>query len=116
MFWMRYKENNFPILTLIWGPDTVQFLYNAMFGSICMDRVISEWCYKGTILQRNYRKNVHFSLSFSHSSLKNSRINKFGSHNITVVYPNLCYNKMCYKGTALCIYFHARPIYKYLIF
>ena len=22
-------------------------------------------------------------------------------HNMTVLYPNLCYNEMCYKGTAL---------------
>ena len=30
---------------------TVQSLYNAIFGSIGMERVISELCYKGIILQ-----------------------------------------------------------------
>ena len=33
--------------------------------------------------------------------LKNSMVNNFGSHNMTVFYPNLCYTKLCYKGTAL---------------
>ena len=38
---------------------TVQSLYNAIFGFIRMNCIISELCYKGTILkflQRNYRK------------------------------------------------------------
>ena len=41
----------------------VQFLFNAMLGSIGMDLVISEWYYKGTILQRNYNK-WSFSYNF----------------------------------------------------
>ena len=36
-------------------------------GSIGMDRVISEPCYKGTILQRNYRK-MTIKWSFSYNS------------------------------------------------
>ena len=36
-------------------------------GSIGMDRVISELCYKGTILQRNYRK-MTIKWSFSYNS------------------------------------------------
>ena len=28
-------------------------------------------------------------------------VNNHGSHNMTVLYPNLCYNGMCYKGTAM---------------
>ena len=52
-----------------------------MFGAIVIDHVISESCYKGAILRRNYRK--------------------IGSHYITVIYPNPCHNKVCYKGTAL---------------
>ena len=44
--------------------DTVQSLYNAMFGltlgSIGMDCVIRESCYKGTILQKNYRKIIFY--------------------------------------------------------
>ena len=37
---------------------TLQFFYNAMFGSIEMDSVVgfSGSCNKGTILQRIYRK------------------------------------------------------------
>ena len=35
---------------------TLQSLYNTMYGFIGMDLIISEVCYKGTILQRNYRK------------------------------------------------------------
>ena len=38
-----------------------------MFGSIDMDSVISEPCYKGTGLQRNYRK-MTISWSFSYNS------------------------------------------------
>ena len=53
-----------------------QVLYNVMsFITLClgMDSVISEPCYKETI----------------------------GSHKMTVLYPNLCFNKVCYKGTVL---------------
>ena len=32
-------------------------LYNVTMGSIGMDLVISDMCYKGTILQRNQTKN-----------------------------------------------------------
>ena len=46
-----------------------------------MDGVISESCYKGTILQRNYRK-MTITWSFSYNSLLNT-------------------NEVCYKGTAL---------------
>ena len=28
-------------------------------------------------------------------------VKNFGSNNITVLYPNLCYKKVCYIGTAL---------------
>ena len=28
-------------------------------------------------------------------------VKQFGSHNMTVLYPNLCSNEVCYKGTAL---------------
>ena len=54
--------------------DTVQSIYNSLFAvhrnglrSIGMDRVISESCYKETILQRNYRK-MTISWSFSFNS------------------------------------------------
>ena len=48
-----------------------------------IDHVISELCYKGTILQRNYRKcplNGHFPYM----------LRTFGSHNMTMLYPNMC--------------------------
>ena len=60
-----------------------------------MDRVISELCYKGTILQRTNRKMTIKCYSFVKFHDK-----KFGSH-MTVLYPNLCYNEVCYKGNAL---------------
>ena len=30
-------------------------------------------------------------------------IKKFGGHNMTLLYPNLCYNETCSKGTALSV-------------
>ena len=33
--------------------------------------------------------------------LENSIVKKFGSHIMTVFCPNLCYNEVCYKGTAM---------------
>ena len=45
-------------------------------GSIEMDCVISEPCYKGTILQRNYRI-YNFYVKFNGK--------KFGSHSMTVL-------------------------------
>ena len=59
-------------------------------------------CYKGTISQRNYRK-MTIQWSFSYDSFVKFHAKKFGSHNITVLYPNLCYNKVCYKGTILTV-------------
>ena len=44
-------------------------------------------------------------MSFSYNSVVKFHIKmKNGSHNMTVLYPNLCYNKVCYKGTALLNY------------
>ena len=65
-----------------------------------MDHVIIESCYKGTILQRIYRK-MTISWSFSHESfVKFHGKKKIGSY-MTMLYPNACYNKVCYIGTAL---------------
>ena len=44
---------------------------------------------------------VKISWSFSYNSFVKFYGKKFGSHNATVLYPNLCYNKMCCKGTVL---------------
>ena len=69
-------------------------------GSVEMDLVISESCYKQTILQSNYRKMI-ILWSFSYNSFVKLNGKKMRGHNITMLYPNLCYNEVCYKGTAL---------------
>ena len=58
---------------------------------------------KGTILQRNYRK-ITILWSFSYNSLvKFHDGKKSGSHNMTMLYPNLC-SEVYYKGTYNKIY------------
>ena len=37
--------------------------------------------------------------SFSYNSLFKFNGKTFGSHTMTVLYPNQCYNEVCYKGT-----------------
>ena len=88
-------------------------------GSIGIHHVISELCYKGSILQRNYLK-MTISWQFSYNSFvifHGKRIlepkhdvlypilwsfsNNSGSPNITKLYPNPCHNEVWYKGTAL---------------
>ena len=39
--------------------------------------------------------------SFSYNSFVKFHGKKFGSHNTTMLYPNPCYKKVCYKGTTL---------------
>ena len=41
------------------------------------------------------------SLSFSYKSIVKLNGKTFGSHNMTMLYPNLFYIKACYKKTAL---------------
>ena len=41
------------------------------------------------------------SWSFSYNSFVKFDGKNFGSHNITMFYPNLYYTKVCYKGTSL---------------
>ena len=55
-------------------------------GSIGMDSVMSESYYKGTILQRNYRK-MTILWSFSYNSFIKFHGKKFGSHSMAVSYP-----------------------------
>ena len=69
-------------------------------GSIGMDHVISELWFTGTILQRNYRK-MTIKLSFSYNSFEKFQVKIFGIHIMTMLYPNLCYNEVCNKGTTL---------------
>ena len=47
---------------------------------------------------------------FYNSSVK-FRTKKFRSHNITVLYPNQCYNEVSYKGNVL--YLSLRPEFFY---
>ena len=54
--------------------------------SIGMDLIITELCYKGIILQKNYRK-VTILRPFSYNSFEKFHGNKFGSHSITMLYP-----------------------------
>ena len=56
-----------------------------------MDCDISESCYKGTILQRNYRKNDNIIVIFLQFFCKFQGY-FFLSHNMFMLYPNLCYN------------------------
>ena len=61
---------------------TVQSLNNAiLFGSIGMDHAISKSCYKGAILQRNYRE-MTISWSFPDNSFVKFHCKKLGSHNM----------------------------------
>ena len=63
-------------------------------GSLQMDCVISEPCYKSTLLQRN----CNFTIPWL-----NSHLIFFSSHNILVLYLNMCYNEVCYKEGRHCI-------------
>ena len=59
-------------------------------GSIGINRVISEPCYKGKILQR-------IDWSFSYNSVVKFHGKKIGepwSHNMTVLYRDKCFNKV----------------------
>ena len=49
------------------------------FGFIGMDHVISELCYKGTILQRNYRKEKTISWSVSYNSFVKIYVKNLGA-------------------------------------
>ena len=63
--------------------------------TIRMDHVISQSCYMyyRTILQGNCGK-MTMKLSFSYNSVVKFNGKKIGSHDMTVLYPNPCYNKL----------------------
>ena len=82
-----------------------------IWGSIENDSVVSEFSYTRTILQRNYRKMTIYPLYkkcfFFYNSFGNGHfpiiplynsMAKFESHRMTMLYPNPCYNEVCYKG------------------
>ena len=73
----------------------------SFYDTTGMDLVVRELCYNGTILQRNYRE-MTITWSFSNNSfVKFHGKIFFGSYIMTMIYPNLWYNKVYYKGTAL---------------
>ena len=43
--------------------------------------------------------------SFSYNSFIKFHVEKIGSHSRTVLYLSLCYNKVCYEGTVLNLFF-----------
>ena len=59
---------------------------------------ISQSYNKGTSLQKNYGK---MTGSFSYNCFVKFMVRKFWSYNMTMLYLNLCFNEMCYEGTAL---------------
>ena len=67
---------------------TVQSLIMLCFRSLGKDCILRESSYEGTILQRNYKK-MTMEWSFSYNSLVKFNYEKFGSSNMTMLYPNL---------------------------
>ena len=63
-----------------------------------MGHVISESCYKRTILS-NIKGIITWS--FSYNSFVKFHGKKFVYLNMTMIYPKPCYNEVCYKDTAL---------------
>ena len=108
---------------LLWSKGinntSVQFFHNTMFWvhrKLGMDWVLSKLCIKGQFYKGILGKCPFYSYfliipckirkmiilwSFTIIPLQNSMVKKFGSHSMTLLYPDLCYNKACYKGTAL---------------
>ena len=72
-------------------------------GSLEINCVISKSCYKGTILQRNYRK-MTVIWSFSYNSFVKFHGKKIGSHYMARFFLNPCNNEVCYKGSLPCMY------------
>ena len=92
---LQYLLYIFPTRTFLKSDCTVQcspfiLLY---LGSIPMGHAISELCYKGTILERNYRK---MTLVKCHGK----KLWEPQSHKCYIDI-RIIRNKVCYKGTAL---------------
>ena len=51
---------------------------------------------------------ITISCPFSCNSIIKFHSKKSGSDNMTMLYPNLCNNEVCYKWTALYMYSHLR--------
>ena len=62
-------------------------------GSIRMYHVLGKSCFKGAILQKNYRK-ITISWSFSYNFFVKFHGKNFWSHNMTVLYPNPGYSEV----------------------
>ena len=65
-------------------------------GYIGMDHVITEYCYKGTILQRYYRK-----MTYNYFVKFHGKKNLGPQHGHAISIPTPCYNEVHYKGTTV---------------
>ena len=74
-------------------PFTCSPFITLSLGPIGMGHVISELCYRGTVLQRNYRK-MNILWSFFYNSFVKFHGKKIG----TALYPNPCYMRCVIKG------------------
>ena len=98
----KHEDLDLAILTVLLkgrmpAARTMQSLYNPVWVHK-MDCVTSEPCHKGTILHRNYRKmTIKWSFSYNFFVIF---YGKKWTHNMTVLYPNLCYNEEYYKGAS----------------
>ena len=63
------------------------YCFSLYLESIEMDHVLSESCYKGTILQRSYRK-MTMLWSFSYNSFVKFYGKRFGIHNKIMLFKN----------------------------
>ena len=117
--WTNYTRfSKYWLFLLIWDVSTVQSLYNAMFGSIGMEHITTESCFKGTfyigIIEKSiflyslhsrrgvqeqvelkmYSVSMNFSIHFFLSNQTNHM-------NILVLFsiPMYCilHTKLCYK-------------------
>ena len=52
--------------------------------------------YKG-IIGNDHSCHGHFPIKIP---LNNSMVKIYGSYNMATLYPSLCYNEVCYKGSA----------------
>ena len=79
--------------------STVEYKAMLWVHTIGMNCIISEPCYKGTLLQRKYRK-MTISWSFSYNFFIKFRGKKIWEPQ-TVSYPNPCYIEVCCTEIAM---------------
>ena len=92
---MRCLSRQGDSLSIAPAQTILSSLITLYLGSIGMDCVISDLCYKGKF----YRGIIHGH--FSIIPLQNAMVKQFGSHNMGMLYPILCYKEVFCKGIAL---------------